>query len=262
MLREAEHVPLLDAVVNAVRRARPDATADQVCDAIDRGNHDATAGAYWTLDPVDGTKGFLRGQQYAIALALIEEGRVSIGVMGCPNLPADQAADLTEADAQGAIYVAERGAGTVEYATASLDAVTRKVRSADGSGGAIRVCESVEKAHSSQSDTARIIEHLGAVSEPVRIDSQCKYAVVARGQADAYLRMPTKPGYVERIWDHAAGSIVATEAGAIVTDIHGRPLDFSKGAGLSANSGVICAAPQVHSRIIDAIAALGIKAPE
>ena len=58
--------------------------------AIDRGAFDpaddASVTRYWTLDPIDGTKGFLRGQQYAVALGLIENGQVVLGVLGCPNL--------------------------------------------------------------------------------------------------------------------------------------------------------------------------------
>ncbi len=62
VLRTSEHTAVVDAVVEAVRMYRPDATADQVLDAIDACDHDGTAEAYWTLDPIDGTKGFLRGQ--------------------------------------------------------------------------------------------------------------------------------------------------------------------------------------------------------
>jgi 3'(2'), 5'-bisphosphate nucleotidase len=123
---------------------------------------------------------------------------------------------------------------------------------------AIRVCESVEAAHSKQDDTARIIAHLNAKSRPARLDSQCKYAVVARGQADAYLRLPTRAGYQEKIWDHAAGEIVATEAGAIVTDITGAALDYSRGATLSANRGIVCANRDLHGSLIAAIDALGL----
>jgi 3'(2'), 5'-bisphosphate nucleotidase len=91
-----------------------------------------------------------------------------------------------------------------------------------------------------------------------RLDSQCKYAVVARGQADVYLRLPSKKGYVERIWDHAAGSLIASEAGCIVTDIAGNPLDFSHGRGLEANKGVVVAPANLHPRII---AAISVHAP-
>ncbi|KAE8680153.1 hypothetical protein F3Y22_tig00111392pilonHSYRG00363 [Hibiscus syriacus] len=41
-------------------------------------------GRHWVLDPVDGTLGFVRGDQYAVALALIEDGKL---VLGCPNYP-------------------------------------------------------------------------------------------------------------------------------------------------------------------------------
>ena len=129
------------------------------------------------------------------------------------------------------------------------------------SDGPIRVCESVEAAHSKQSDTQRIIEALGGAGTPARLDSQCKYAIVARGQADAYLRMPTRKGYVEKIWDHAAGAIIATEAGAIVTDITGASLDFGHGRRLETNRGVVCAAADLHPRIIETIAELGIGDP-
>ena len=113
--------------------------------------------------------------------------------------------------------------------------------------------ESVEAAHSNHSASAQIVTALGIQNPPFRIDSQCKYALVARGQADAYLRLPTRKGYVEKIWDHAAGSIIAQEAGVIVTDIHGNPLDFSHGAGLEKNRGVIAAVPSLHDRLIAAI---------
>jgi 3'(2'), 5'-bisphosphate nucleotidase len=128
---------------------------------------------------------------------------------------------------------------------------------------AIRVCESVEVAHSRHDDVERVIELAGGkdAAQSARLDSQCKYAVVARGQADAYLRMPTKKGYVEKIWDHAAGMLIAQEAGAIVTDITGAPLDFSCGRSLQANRGIVCAAAGLHARLIDAIAHLRIGAP-
>ena len=72
--------------------------------------------------------------------------------------------------------------------------------------------------------------------------------------------MPTKKGYVENVWDHAAGMLIATEAGAVVTDITGAQLDFTHGRKLGANRGVVCAAAGVHGRIIEAIETLGIAA--
>ncbi len=54
----------------------------------------------------DGTKGFLRGGQYAICLALIQEGNVDFGIMSCPNLPmTDQPSCV------GCLFYAERHFG-------------------------------------------------------------------------------------------------------------------------------------------------------
>ena len=61
-------------------------TPEAIAAWIDKGNGNI-APRYWTLDPIDGTKGFIRGDQYAIALALIEQGQVKVGVLGCPSLP-------------------------------------------------------------------------------------------------------------------------------------------------------------------------------
>jgi 3'(2'), 5'-bisphosphate nucleotidase len=258
-LRTPDQSHVLEAVVDAVRRHRPGASTDDVLHAIDACNHDATSNAYWTLDPVDGTKGFLRGQQYAIALARIEGGNVTIGVMGCPNLPLNHVALLDVADASGTLYAARTGGGAWEYANADAGERPRRVHAAQFvQGQTIRVCESVEAAHSKQDDAARVLAELGAQRSPARLDSQCKYALVARGQADAYMRFPTGKAYVEKIWDHAAGMIIAQEAGAIVSDISGSPLDFTHGRRLERNRGIITATRGLHEQIITAIDRLGV----
>ncbi|MEQ8231754.1 MAG: 3'(2'),5'-bisphosphate nucleotidase [Gammaproteobacteria bacterium] len=258
-LRDPASASLREAVAETARVAWPDATADDVLDAIDRGNHDASGEGYWTLDPIDGTKGFLRGGQYAVSLAYIARGEVVFGVLGCPNLSADLERPFDDGDPHGTLYYALRGQGSFVVPADAPDATPQAIRaSGDDDMRGMRVCESVEAAHSRLDDTARIVAHLGAAGTPARLDSQCKYAVVARGQADAYLRLPTRPGYVEKIWDHAAGKIVAEEAGALVSDVRGRALDFSHGTGLAANRGVVCAAAGFHPRLLAAIAELGL----
>lgn len=63
---------------------------------------------FWCLDPIDGTKGFLRGEQYAVCLALVVDSKVQLGVMGCPNLPQD----ISKPDGpKGCLFVAVRGQG-------------------------------------------------------------------------------------------------------------------------------------------------------
>ncbi len=259
-LRRPEHAAVRQAVVEAVRTRDPGAGDDEILDAIDRCDHDATAGAYWTLDPIDGTKGFLRGEQYAIALASIENGRVTVGVLGCPNLSADLARPFSDPDPRGTIFAATSGAGCRQLPADDPGARGSAVRAARGEGRTIRVCASVVAGHSKHDATQAVLAHLGLEVASARIDSQCKYAVVARGQADAYLRMPTRAGYVEKIWDHAAGMLVAVEAGAKVSDITGAALDFTRGRQLEANRGVVAAAAGIHGRLVEAIAELGLAA--
>jgi 3'(2'), 5'-bisphosphate nucleotidase len=266
-LRQEENGLLLDAVVAAAREVWADATPESILAAIDIGAGDTDHRRFWTLDPIDGTKGFLRNQQYAVALGLIEDGVPTIGVMGCPNLPVDMSEPLDERDPHGCLYLAIKGEGIYETRCDTEKAdLTRLTRLDHDATDEIVVCGSVEAAHSNLSDTDRILawieEHgLGRVGEPALLDSQCKYAVVARGQADAYLRLPTKKGYVERIWDHAAGACIAGESGAFITDIHGNALDFSQGRGLERNKGIVCAPPRIHGLMLRAIEALGIGSP-
>ncbi|KAG1249816.1 hypothetical protein G6F68_013128 [Rhizopus microsporus] len=98
-------------------------------------------------------------------------------------------------------------------------------------------CESVEAGHSSHGDAEEIAKLLGITRTPVRMDSQAKYCSISRGDADIYLRLPTSKSYVEKIWDHASGNVLVTEAGGKVTDIYGQPLDFSIGRTLEKNKG-------------------------
>ncbi len=258
-LREDDHAAHLEATLAAVREVWPEATADEMLEVIDIGAGDTSHHSFWTLDPIDGTKGFLRNQQYAVALGFIENGAPTIGVMGCPNLPKDLSEPLDEPDPNGCLYFGMHNEGVYEAPCddATADPI-RLTRLDHEKGDPILVCASVEKAHSNVSDTDRILEIIGEESDLVRLDSQAKYAVVARGQADAYLRLPTRKGYVERIWDHAAGALIAGESGAPVTDINGNALDFSHGRGLEKNKGIVSAPPRIHGLLIGAIRELGI----
>jgi 3'(2'), 5'-bisphosphate nucleotidase len=238
--------PLLAAVVERVAEQRDAVSTEQVLAWIDRGTAGAHSPRYWTLDPIDGTKGFLRREQYAIALALIEHGRVEIGVLGCPNLPLD--GEL------GALFTAVRGGPTQMQSLWDPDAKARAVRvAALARAEEARFCESVESGHSDQDESARIAEDLGIKSEPFRIDSQCKYAAVARNDASIYLRLPTRADYREKIWDHAAGSLVVECAGGRVTDADGAPLDFTCGATLAKNRGIVATCGTIHDEVMAAV---------
>ncbi|MFM7260178.1 MAG: inositol monophosphatase family protein [bacterium] len=255
-LRTPESAALRARVVEAVGRALGPVTEAAVLTAIDRGR--ATPDArFFTLDPVDGTKGFLRRQQYAISLALLEGGHVVAGVVGCPNLPAT-GTNYDEADALGTLAWATRGGGAFGCAGDQTARAQRLSIAAWRAGSPVRACESVESGHSKQDLSAELLTELGSPGTPARLDSQSKYVVVARGGADAYLRLPTKKDYREKIWDHAAGALVASEAGARVCDVDGKPLDFGHGRELTANRGVFAGHPEAVALLVDAFRRRGL----
>lgn len=254
VLRRDDHAPHLQATIAAVQELWPETTERDLLAAIDLGAADTSHGAFWTLDPVDGTKGFLRGEQYCISLAYIEDGTPTLAALCCPNLSTDFTRSFDDPDPRGTLYLGTRGEGVYELPADEPGAHPVRLRRLDhADGDPISLCESVESAHSDQSASARILERLGNAAPPARLDSQCKYAVVARGQADVYLRLPVKRGYVERIWDHAAGALIAAEAGCAVSDLDGHELDFSTGRGLERNRGVLVAPPRLHGRILAAL---------
>jgi HAL2 family 3'(2'),5'-bisphosphate nucleotidase len=233
------------ALHDHLARELPGIDAEAAEDALERcADTGGPTGRWWTLDPVDGTKGFLRGGQYAIALALVEDGDVTLGVLGCPN--------LERADGRiGSIFVAESGGGTWELALDG-DATEARITVSDIRDPArARYAESLEAAHSAQDEAGLIAQRLGITEAPLRLDSQAKYGLVARGDASIYLRIP-HAGYVENVWDHAAGAIVVTEAGGLVSDIDGLPLDFRTGRRLTRNRGVIAAPAAIHGAVVAA----------
>lgn len=236
---------------------------EQMIELIDAGNSEGgrKAGRVWAIDPIDGTKGFLRGGQYAVCLALLVDGEVEVGVLGCPNLPVDDAAPLS-ADA-GSDH--DTGRGVIFSAVRGQGATSRPLTSGGLSDGksiamkpvsdlaAASFCESVEAGHSNQGEAARIAAKLGITRPSVRMDSQAKYGSIARGAGDIYLRLPTSAAYREKIWDHAAGDLIVREAGGEVTDVLGRRLDFGQGRTLAENKGVVAAPRAVHGEVLKAV---------
>jgi 3'(2'), 5'-bisphosphate nucleotidase len=118
---------------------------------------------------------------------------------------------------------------------------------------------SFEAGHTNTGQIGEVIDRLGVAADPVRMDSQAKYCVLAAGGGELLLRLlsPSKPDYREKIWDQAAGSIIVEEAGGRVTDIEGRRLDFSAGRTLDRNRGILASNGLLHARALAALEAIG-----
>ncbi len=222
-----------------------------VCDMIDHAGA-ADAEFAWCVDPIDGTKGFLRREQYAVAIGVLRAGQPWAGVLACPSLPLD----LARPDGpRGVMFVAAKGRGctveTLDDGAARSAAVTHRADPRQW-----RVLGSVESSHGDPQLVLDVMARAGIGGGFVRYDSQVKYGVVAMGGAEIYLRPQSKPAYRENAWDHAAGVIVCEEAGGRVTDTDGKPLDFTRGKRLEDNRGILATSGgAVHEAVLAALRA-------
>ncbi|MGQ0628461.1 MAG: inositol monophosphatase family protein [Phycisphaerales bacterium] len=263
-LRSAEGAHLRGPTLAALREACPGASEGDLLDGLDAGASEVPAGGapFWTLDPIDGTKGFIRGHQYAVCLALIEGGRPTVAAMACPNLSEDFERPFTDPDPTGLTLLAFAQAGeawSLLGAACGRGADRLRPVGRERGPGPLRFCQSFDSTHSDHTTTARLVGALNAegtpAARPAGLDSQAKYAVLARGQADVLVR---KPANMRRdwIWDAAPGATIATAAGLVVTDLSGAPLDYTQGRLLERNYGVIVADRPTHPIIQSRIATL------
>jgi len=234
----------------------PGADERKVCEWIDRGTAQPRD-RFWVLDPIDGTTGFLRGEQYVVALGLIVDGEVQIGVLGCPHLSNGCELNI---GGRGSVVLAAKGKGCW-YTDLSLEKPWQLLRvSQTKKPEAARLLRSVEASHSNVSRTERMLDILKSKAPSVAVDSQAKYAVLAGGQAEFFCYLPPAGGSGPhmRIWDVAPGAIVVEEAGGRITDMEGNDLDFGAGLRLSKNPGIVVSNGHLH----DAVLSLLSKPPD
>jgi 3'(2'), 5'-bisphosphate nucleotidase len=254
-LRGSEVPGMLAQVTHFIGSRVPGATDQDVCSWIDQGQVD-TAPRFWTLDPIDGTKGFLRGDQYVVALALIEGGQVQVGILGCPNLVNGRSIDK---NGPGSLVIAVRGQGTWTTPLSTLGDFERLHVSDQDDPSQVRVLSSFESGHTNMSQIDNFVERMDILTQPVRLDSQAKYALLAAGKGELYLRLlsSSRPDYREKVWDQAAGSLVLSEAGGRITDLNGTPLDFTAGRTLAHNRGILASNGLIHDLALEALAFVG-----
>ena len=170
----------------------------------------------WIIDPLDGTKEFIKGlSEYTVNIALVERNVAMLGVIDAPAL------------------------GRTYYAARSLGAW--KVEG-DGQPQAIAAsrCEKprtavVSRSHLSD-ETKAYLQRLG-IADSVTFGSSLKICAVAEGAADIYPRHGTTS-----LWDTAAGTAIATVAGCSVVDLSGQPLRYDLADGLK-HPGFLVTAP-------------------
>jgi 3'(2'), 5'-bisphosphate nucleotidase len=196
----------------------------------------------WVIDPIDGTKGFIAMRRYAIALGVLEDGVPVAGVIGSPGYN------------EGLLFHAQGGAAYVQHLSGgSIKRIAVSNTAKDAKDP--HVVESAEDSHADHDGLLHVLAAAGITSPIVeRIDSQDKYAMVACGDADLYLRLPREVKPKHKVWDHIGGAVLVQAAGGMVTDLDGSPLDFSLGAILARNRGMVVSNGKIHERILEALA--------
>ena len=240
---------ILAGVTAQLQPFLPGTTDHQVCDWIDQGKGQPSPSArFWVIDPVDGTKGFLRRMQYVTALALIVDSQVVLSVLGCPQLTLhDYTGGLTFAVIhQGAFW--QPFAAPNQLFPLHVSPQTDPTRA--------RILRSFEDAHTNSSEIESFAACTHNTTDPVRMDSQAKYALLAAGQADILLRLPAadRPDYRENIWDQAPAYRIVLEAGGQMTDALGQLLDFSTGTQMTRNQGIVATNGHLHPQTLHTLA--------
>ena len=176
----------------------------------------------WILDPVDGTTNLIHGfPASAVSLGLLEQGKVTLGVVYNPF--------------RQELFTAKAGQG------------------AFCNGASIQVKPTADLAHSllaigtSPYDRELIPKNFALFA---KLFSRCEdirrtgsaaldLCDLACGRTDGYLERNLKP------WDYAGASVILTEAGGVLTDFAGQPVDFTQ------NSDCLACVPGLHPALLD-----------
>ncbi|MBC7834972.1 MAG: inositol monophosphatase family protein [Phycisphaerales bacterium] len=260
-LRDPAHAPHLQSAVEHARIAWRGVSTEDFLSAIDLAtpDHSTVRDTYYTLDPIDGTKGFIAGRHYAICLALIQYGRPVVAAMACPNLGPRGAAIPERNDPNGTVYVAAQGEGVWEWSGREFNHRPRLVRQVRTEGEFVAGLP-IEFGGNLAIRTNDIIRRLGAgpsvIQHPaVSMDSQAKYALLARGDIDLYLKVPGPRGSKDNVWDHAPGLLLATEAGCRASDVDGRNLDLGAPPLIANGRGILAAPSWLADRVVTIVRA-------
>ena len=209
--------------------ARPDYgwLSEETADAPDR----LACRRVWVVDPIDGTRDFLRGRSgWAVSVALVEDGVVVLGALAAP--------------ARGQLFTAAIGSG------ATVDGQPLRVTGREVLAGLSMPADGHGLAASFWPEPWDAV----AVEKPNSL--ALRIAKVAAGEADAFIE-----GRTIAEWDVAAAALILSEAGGQVTDRAGAPLRFNQPEPVV--RGLVAATPALHGevarRLNAGIAALGAR---
>lgn len=240
--QKAEIINLLTTILDV------NVTQDEIVSWLDHGSN-TSAARTWIIDPIDGTKGFVAMRHYAIGVGIVENGQPTGGIIAAPGYGDGVSGD----DNEGLLFYIKEGKAYQEpILGGDAQAVSVSQRTDN-----LHIVQSFEKKHASKSRMAIVREKAGMAEANIyELDSMEKYALVANGDADVYLRLPNLDNKRPHMsWDHAPGVALVLAAGGMATDVDGSPLNFSEGRILP-NKGMVISNGHVHEQLLAAVAEL------
>ncbi len=199
----------------------------------------------WVIDPIDGTEGFIHGRGYAVCVGSLVEGEPVDGIIGAPVSPLDEG---------GTLFFTEGGTAWAETLEGSEPRALHVSDRVDPPS--IRVVESYVIGRRSREIADRVYVAAGFDARRIkRYDGMIKYALVAAGAAELFIRGPRDiRKNPHKAWDHVAGAALVHAAGGRVSGLDGTRVDFSQGAELRGTLGLIASNGLFHEHVVEAMA--------
>lgn len=259
---------------------------EQMCNLIDECGTSlpSKVGRTWVFDPIDGTKTYVRGELYAINVALLEDGKQVLGIVGCPNMSMDAKAPLTNSDihTSGCIVFAARGYGAYIRPLPDSNTANNGANNGakNGSSGEIRRLPPI---HSTDSKNLTLAD-VRFVTCATIVDSALKginelvaervgapypgcdllpwvlrWTGLAMGLGNTTVWVYNSKKRWGKIWDHAGAMLLFEETGGRITDIHGKDIDLLAGRKMTANCGFVGAPAAIHQQVLDIVRELLVE---
>ncbi len=189
----------------------------------------------WSIDPIDGTKGYQEGLSYAIGIGLMSNYEKTLSIIGVPNYNEEGVA----------IFVANKNHGA-QASYGGKKFVTIKVSEQKNINQSF-LCHSL---HYDEPWVMKLAKILG-IEKFIQIDSMAKFCMIADGSAELYLK-PMKMD-LSYIWDFLPGDLLVNEAGGVVTDLNGKPAQYVQNKCVITAPGLISSNGNFHKEILEAI---------
>lgn len=240
-------------------------TKDQLCNLVDQaGSSKPGGGRTWVFDPIDGTKTFIRGELYAINVALLVDGKQAVSAVACPNMSMNATAPLNNPDVdpsgEGCIVYAVKGhgawvrslsgnAGNVQHR--QLPHVSSPTVPEDG----LRFVTSVAMADSALDGVHEAVAQRLNAAYPGcdLLPWVLRWAALAMGLGNTTVWVYKRRDRYAKAWDHAGAMLLFEETGGKITDVHGKDIDLAAGRKMSANFGFVAAPERLHPRVLAAV---------